>query len=243
MGFVILFNENVKASDVKAVVKKLDKNNAIASMEYTSPDVVLQRWQDMIGEDEDILKLGGVNPFVAELEVRVKPKYAVVDSIEKITAPLLMLPHISEIKIHSELVEQVNSSLRSISLSLLIVALALLIISFVLIFNTVRLAVYARRFSIYTMKLVGATASFIRRPFLIDNLINGFAAGILASIVLMCLQWYLYYVDFTISTLISWSDLIPLMIALILLGMLICVVAAFLATNRYLRLSYDEMFK
>ena len=243
IGYVVLFNEDASEADVQKLFTRLENDPSVISVDFTSPEQVLSRWQEMVGEEEDILKLGGVNPFVGELEVHVVAAYASTDSIEALTAPLLLMPQVSEVKIHAEMVENVNSTLRSITIGLLLVAFALLAVSFVLIFNTVRLAVYSRRFSIYTMKLVGATAAFIRRPFITENIINGLVAGIIASIALVGVLCYLNYVDFTLSSLVSWTEFIPVLCAMIITGMLICGLAALVATNRYLRLTYDEMFK
>ncbi len=243
MGFVILFNDDTTVSDIEMVKKILVKEPAVASMVYSSPEVVLGRWQKMIGEDEDIVKLAGINPFVGELEVRVGKNYACSDSIDRITGSVMLLPQVSEVKIHTELVDRVNATLRSVTFGLLSVAVALLIVSFVLIFNTVRLSVYARRFTIHTMQLVGATAGFVRRPFLRDNLINGLVAGLIASGVIFAMTYYCRTLGSSVAEVIAWQDMFPVAGCLILIGMLICFVAAIFATNRYLRLSYDEMFK
>lgn len=243
MGFVVLMVEDAKPADIKDVQNKLKQSGVVASMTYTSPEDVLARWQQMVGEGEDILRLGGVNPFVAELEVHVKPSYASADSINALAQSFMQLPQVSEIKVHTELIENVNSTLRNVTFGLIFVAVSLLIVSFVLIFNTVRLAVYARRFSIYTMKLVGATAGFIRRPFLYANLINGAVAGILASLALAGMVFYTRYADFSLASILSWTDIIPVLGSLIIVGMLICLIAALFAANKYLSLTYDEMFK
>lgn len=243
MGFVVLFNEEVTASDITAVKTRLEKENGVSSTVYSSPDAVLDRWQKMVGEEEDIIRLAGVNPFVGELEVRVKSAYASSDSIALLTGPLMLMPQVSEIKVHNELVDRLNSTLHSVSLTLIFVAIALLTVSFILIFNTVRLSVYARRFTIYTMKLVGATAAFIRRPFLLDNIVNGLVAGIIASIALVSTIAYGRTLDLSVSAVIDWETVTIVLAGVIVTGILICLVAAIFAANRYLRLSYDEMFK
>lgn len=243
MGFVVLFNEDVTASDISSVKTKVEKLAGVRATSYSSPDAVLDRWQKMVGEEEDIVRLAGINPFVGELEVKVRSEYASNDSIALLTAPLMLMPQVSEIKVHTALVERVNSTLRSISLALVFVAVALLTVSFILIFNTVRLSVYARRFTIYTMKLVGATGSFIRRPFLTDNLVNGLVAGLIASAALVAAVCYGRRYEAEVGVLLDWDVVAAVLVGVILTGMLICLVAAIFAANRYLRLSYDEMFK
>lgn len=242
VGFVVLFNENVTASDINDVREFLSRSEGVAKFDYSSPQVVLDRWQKMMGE-EDILALAGINPFVGEMDVHVTSRYASQDSIENIVAPLMLLPQISDIKVHTEMIGRINSTLRSVTLGLLIVAIALLVISFVLIFNTVRLSVYSRRFIIHTMKLVGATPGFIRKPFLIDNVINGVIAAIIAVIGLSVLIYYCRALDLSVAEVIDWPMILPVFVGVIVVGVLLCLIASLFATNRYLRLSYDEMFK
>ena len=177
MGFVVIFSENVTAADIAQVTDKLKAGGGVRDIQYSSPDDILARWQKMVGEDEDIMKLADVNPFTSELEVKVTDTYASTDSIMTLAAPVMLMPQVSDVKIHNELIDSVNSTLRSISLTLVAVAVALMIVSFVLIFNTVRLSVYSRRFLINTMQLVGATPGFVRRPFILESLVNGAVAG------------------------------------------------------------------
>ncbi|MDE5989012.1 MAG: permease-like cell division protein FtsX [Duncaniella sp.] len=243
MGFVVMFNEDVTASDIASVKSMFEKDPGVSSTVFSSPDAVLERWQAMVGEEEDIIRLSGINPFVAELEVHVNPEYASSDSLDRMIAPLMLLPQVGEVKVHTELVDRVNATLRSVGLGLLVVAVALLIVSFVLIFNTVRLSVYARRFTIYTMKLVGATGGFIRRPFLFDNIVNGLVAGLLASGALILVVLYCSSLDLSVAEILTWQAVLPVIGGLLVTGVFICLVAALFATNRYLRLSYDEMFK
>lgn len=243
MGFVVIFNENVTASDIAQVSKKLTDGGGVRVMEYSSPDDILARWQKMVGEDEDIMKLADVNPFTSELEVKVSDAYASADSIMMLAAPVMLMPQVSEVKIHNELIESVNSTMRSISLTLVAVAIALLIVSFVLIFNTVRLSVYSKRFLINTMQLVGATPAFVRRPFIMESLVNGAVAGVLASVAVGVMLGIGMHIDVSVSSLLSWPQVVGVMVAMIVTGMLICMVAALFACNRYLSLSYDELYK
>lgn len=222
---------------------QLKAHPGVAKCEYSSPEVVLERWQKMVGEGEDICMLADVNPFVGEMDVHVTSKYALSDSINVIIAPLILMPQISDIKVHTEMIGRINSTLRSVTLGLFIVAVALLVISFVLIFNTVRLSVYARRFIIHTMKLVGATPGFIRRPFLVDNVVNGIVASMIAIAGLSLLVYYCRALDLSVASVLDWSILAPVFTGVVIVGVLLCLVASIFATNRYLRLSYDEMFK
>lgn len=243
MGFVVVFDPEATASDISSVTDRLTSSPGIRECIYSSPEVILQRWQKIVGDDEDIMRLAQVNPFLPELEVHVTATYAHPDSIAFLAAPIGLLPSVSDITYNSDLIEGVNSTLSSVTLTLLIVGCGLLIVSFVLIFNTVRLAVYSRRFLIHTMKLVGATAGFIRRPFLAENVVNGLVAGLIASGVIALLVSYCRSLDTALLTVISWTDAGLVMAGTVVTGVAICFIAALFAANRYLRLSYDELFK
>lgn len=243
IGFVVLFNEDVTASEIAAVKKVVTGHPGTAKCDYSSPEMVLERWQKIVGEDEDIMSLAEVNPFVGEMDVHVTPAYASPDSIDVMVSPLMLMPQVSDIKVHTEMIDRINSTLRSVTLGLLIVAIALLVISFVLIFNTVRLSVYARRFTIHTMKLVGATPGFIRKPFLVDNVVNGLIAGIIAVGALSLLIYYGKALNLSVVSLLDVSIVLPVFAGVMVIGVVLCLVAALFAANRYLRLSYDEMFK
>ena len=139
-------------------------------------------------------------------------------------------------------VDSVNSFLNRLSVVLLAIAAALLVISFVLINNTVSLAVYSRRFIIHTMKLVGATGAFIRRPFLLAGAGTGAIAGVAAAAILAGIRAYGATFDPIVDVLLPWWTMAWLLAAVILAGVVICVLASIFATNRYLRADYDEMF-
>lgn len=241
MGFVVIFNDDVTAETVATITNGLKRADAITGTVYSTPDQILERWQELIGEEEDILSLAGVNPFTAELEVRVKPEYASPDSIAVLAAPIVLLPEVNEVKVHNDLIESVGSALRSISLTLVGVAVALLVVSFVLIFNTVRLTVYSRRFLINTMQLVGATAAFVRRPFMVESVVNGIVAGVIASLLLAGAMALALRLDNSVAALIDWPSAFAVMGAMIVTGVVICLIASVMACNRYLKLTYDEL--
>ena len=232
MGFVVIFNEDVTADDIAGVTEHLKSTGAVSRTEYSSPDDILARWQKMVGEDEDILRLANVNPFTAELEVIVNPEYASADSIGGLVAPLALMPQVGDVKIHSDLIDNVNATLRSVSLTLVAIAIALLVVSFVLIFNTVRLSVYSKRFIINTMQLVGATSGFIRRPFLSESVVNGAVAGVIASLIVTAMLYSCRTLDGTIASILDWGTAGLVMGGMVITGMLICLIAALFACNQ-----------
>ncbi|MEG1538961.1 MAG: permease-like cell division protein FtsX, partial [Muribaculaceae bacterium] len=213
----------------------------ISSVKYISKEDGLRSWEAETGEN--LVEMLGVNPLNAEFEVRVKSKYASVDSLNKIVKQLNNNPAIESIAMQRELIDSINNNIANIALVLAIIAGVLMIISFALINNTVRLTVYSKRFIIHTMKLVGAKAGFIRKPFIISNIINGIIAGIIAIVILCICIYYTLQIDNSVAELVSQEMLWCVCGGIIILGMLLCGIAAFLAANKFIRLSYDDLFK
>lgn len=241
LGFDIVLAEASSLDNVNEFKQMLAEAPYVASWLYHSPQEAMDTWQEEMGEN--LVELLEVNPFLPEFEVNVKEEYACADSLLAITAPLDSLPQVAEVNVHTEVVEKVNRNISTLMLILAIAACALAPISFVLINNTVRLTIYSRRFTIHTMKLVGASRGYIRRPFLIANMIQGVVAGVLASAAVASMAAYAFvYIDPALEAYVSRMDVAMVCLALVLLGVLICLLSAWWATQRYLVKSYDELF-
>lgn len=241
MGFSVILSDTATIADVNSLKQRFTTSPGVSGVIYFSPEDALQKWQDETGED--LVKVLGVNPLPGELEIKVKAGYASSDSIESLIAPLKNTPYISEISVHSDMVDAINHNIKSVALILTIVAAALLFISFALINNTVRLTVYSRRFLIHTMKLVGATGSFIRRPIINSNMTSGYIAAIIADAMLAGALLYFHSADKVMASAIPWNQAAWVFGGVIVTGIAICGIASLFATNKYLRSDYDEMFK
>lgn len=241
MGFVLEISSEATADDIAQIKQSIEQAPYLSNFTYKSADDVLNEEKKYLGEE--IMDVMDVNPYHGEFDVKVKPSYAMRDSLELIKDNFSTNKAIVAIHTNSEMVDSVNVGLNKFIIILGIVAIALLIISFVLINNTVRLTVYSRRFIIYTMKLVGAKSGFIRRPIVITNIINGIIAAIIAIAILSGVLYYAGTIDQYIMSMIGSEIIILVFIALIIAGILICAAAATFATNKYLRNDYDDMFK
>lgn len=243
VGFVVVMADDASAGQIEQMRAYWASSQYVASVSYASADDVLHRWQELMTDNDDVVELLGVNPFSPEFEINVHPQYADEETLNRITAPVRSMPGVGDVRLHTEMIGAINSTIRSLAVVLLIVAAAMLMISFVLINNTVRLTVYSRRFIIHTMKLVGATGRFIRRPFMINNLLHGIISGFVACALLAGVLFYVGRVSPEVAEAISWIDAAWVFVMLFLLGVAVCTLAALFATNRYLRADYDEMFK
>lgn len=240
MGFDVVLAETATLDDVNAFKQRLASAPYVASFRYFSPEEAQETWRKEMGEN--LTELLDVNPFLPEFEVNVKADYAVADSLDAIMLPLAEEELVEEVNGHTEVVEQVNRNLSTLMLVLAIAVIALLPISFVLINNTVRLTIYSRRFTIHTMKLVGASRGFIRRPFLLSNLLQGFIAAIVAAALLFAMYAYVWSLDAGLRSVLSESMLAIVCAGMLIVGPLLCLGAAACATQRYLTGNYDDLF-
>ncbi len=241
IGFDVSMSDTASDSQVLAMKRVLSAAPYTASVRYVSKEEALMYWQQETGED--LMKVLGFNPLTAEFEVHVRPQYAEVDSLGAIEAALLRVPGVDVVQVHRDRVEAISRNISNVVAVLGVVALALLAISFALINNTVRLTVYSRRFLIYTMKLVGATPGFIRRPIVISNIINGVIAALVATLALSVGLFYIDKAEGGWSALVTPVEVWCVYGGLMVAGAVLCGIGALLASNKYLRLDYDELFK
>lgn len=240
IGFIVKLDRSASETDANRLKKNFNKAPYVASYVYSSADEILASESEYLGED--IMTLVDVNPYGAEFDVKVRPDFAVADSIAAISESLAEDAAIAEVLTESTMIAAINSALERLTWILAAIAAVLLVISAVLINNTVHLAVYSRRFVIYTMKLVGATGGFIRRPFILAGAFNGLISAAVASVLLICGVLYASNVDPVVASLFN-PMLCGVVIGLLfIVGAFICTVASVFATNRYLRATYDDMF-
>ena len=239
IGFDVVMKNDASQQEIDALKQMWTKAPYVASVKYISKEDALQSWEKETGEN--LMEVIGVNPLSSEFEVRVKPQYVSVDSLNRIEYALSQNKSIDSVKMHKDVVEKINSNVKSGVLVLGAVLVLLVIISFVLINNTVRLAVYSRRFIIYTMKLVGATPGFIRRPFVLTNVVNGLIASLVAMAMLCGLMYYVVEVNYDYANLIEMKHIVMVCVGLMVVGVMMCALAV-LAANRFISLNYDELY-
>ena len=240
LGFVIKMERDVPEASVNQLKQALLASDAVEVLTYNSADDILAQESEYLGED--VSSLLDANPYASEFDIKVRPAYASPDSIAALVDMYDSYQGVSEVVTESAVIEGVDSTLRRVGAILLAVAIVLLAVSIALINNTISLSIYARRFVIHTMKLVGATGGFIRRPFLLAGMVNGLFAGMAATLLLVGARFYISSLDPLLEAALPWACVAVVCVALVVIGTLICVLTAAFATNRYIRSSYDEMF-
>lgn len=242
LGFIVKMDRDAPEASLNTAKKILSGAPYVESYVFSSADDIMAAESRLLGED--ISELVEINPYSSEFDVRVRPAYANIDSIASIVLEARTIPGVAEIITEADVIRGVDTTFRRVTAVLLAVAAVLLFISFVLINNTVSLSIYSRRFIIHTMRLVGATAGFIRRPFVLAGCRNGLVAGLAACAVLAALRFWAGEAEpALVAGALPWPTVMPAVFAgVTLLGILLCAAASLFATSRQLRTSYDEMF-
>ena len=221
--------------------KVLTASDRYSSYRYVSSEEALQEHISSLGEDPSVFL--GYNPLSASYEIHPTEIYSAPDSLVILADQLKALPYVSEVIYPRDLADLMSSNIHDFSLILLGVALALLLISMVLIVNTIRLQIYAKRFLINTMTLVGATSWVTRRPFVWRNMVMGFFSAIAALAVL---SGVVYYVDNRLGVLLfplTWQNIALVSAVVLVSGLLITLFASLIATGRYIRMDNNSLYE
>lgn len=238
--FSILLKDKQKESDIKQLQKKLIAQPFIKSAEYISKEQAARELEEELGENPETFL--GFNPLQASIEVKLHSRYANPDSLGRIEKKLKAYAPVSDLLYRKDMMEMVHANMQRLTLILLALAAMLAAISFVLIGNTIRLLIYSKRFLIHTMKLVGATPGFIRRPFIRYNIVSGLVASLLA---IGMLTGTLYYLQTELQGFIRILDvqtLVLVYVSVLLLGLALSLVATIFAVNKYLRMEGDKLY-
>ena len=233
----VYVKENI---NILKLQKKLDKEPFVKATEYISKKQALREQTEAMGTDPQ--EFLGYNPFTASIEVKLHSDYANSDSIAKIEKKIKKNTNIQEVLYQKDLIDAVNDNIRNISLMLLGLAVILTFISFALINNTIRLTIYSKRFLIHTMKLVGASWSFIRRPFLRRNFWIGVLSAVIADAVLWGAAYWLVSYEPELIRVITPDVMLLVSVSVLIFGVLITWLCALLSINKYLKMKAGKLY-
>ena len=241
LTMTVMLKDSVSVNDAHLFCRELYHRPYSHDIDYISKEQAQREQVKELGSDPS--EFLGFNPFPATLEIRLKADYACRDSLKWIVKELKKDKRVSDLAYMEDLMDRVNVNLSRVSIVLLVLALLLTFVSFSLISNTVRLSVYANRFVIHTMKLVGASWGFIRRPFLKQAVMVGVIAAVLAIAVLGAGVYGLYLTQPGIVEIVTWEVLALTAAAVLLFGIVITALCAFLAVNKFLKMKAQELYK
>ena len=240
INFSVLISDDMKETDILKLQKRLNNEPFVKETEYISKKQALKEQTEAMGTDPQ--EFLGYNPFTASIEIKLHSDYANSDSIAKIEKLIKRNTNIQDVLYQKDLIDAVNENIRNISLVLLALAVMLTFISFALINNTIRLAIYSKRFLIHTMKLVGASWGFIRRPFLKRNIWSGVLAAFIADTILMGAAYWLVSYEPELIRVITPEVMLLVSGAVLVFGVVITFLCAYLSISKYLRMKASTLY-
>ena len=240
LTFSIIVSDDAREADILKMQHSLEKEPFVKEATYISKKEALKEHTEAMGTDPQ--EFLGYNPFKASIEIKLKADYANADSIAWIEKKIKKRTNIQEIMYQRELIDAMNRNIRTISLALLELAAALTLISFTLINNTIRLTIYAKRFAIHTMTLVGASWSFIRRPFLARNFWIGVCSACVADALLWCAAYWVVQQEPELVSIITTRVMLLVSAFVLMMGVLITTLCAYFSINRFLRMKASKLY-
>ena len=236
----VLLDDNISQEDLQNFLTELKGKPYVQSLTYISKEEGARETLAGMGlKNNDFLD---ANPILAELELLLHADYTNKDSIAAIEPALKQRPYVAEVIYPIEEIDRINRIIPIVSSILLGVAILLGCVSFALINNTIQMSVYARRFTIYSMKLIGAKWSFIRRPFMVQAFWVGFSSAMIASGVIGGGIYSIIHLDVYIAQLITPEVLIFTFGSILICGLFLTLFCAYFSVGRFLRMKASEIF-
>lgn len=235
----VLLSDEAENPAIQEYTRQLKQKRYISSLEYISKEQALKEHIEEMGTDpEEFL---GSNPFSPSFEVHLKADYANTDSLNWITQDIKSNTLVTNVVYQKDLIDSLNNNLQKVSMVLLILAALLTFVSFGLINSTVKMSLYANRFLIHTMKLVGARWSFIRRPFLSRSFWIGMVSALLANGILLAgIHLFLNY-DPVLKGIITLRMELIMAGCVLLAGILLTLTCSYLSVNKFLKMKASEL--
>ena len=240
IGIRVIMKDNSREAEILQLQKYLDATVYTKSTEYITKEKAAEELKAELGED--FIDFLGFNPLPSSIDLRLNAEYANIESIEAIEKELLENKNVKEVYYQKSLVQAINQNVQKIGILLLGFSLLLLVIAIALINNTIRLSIYSKRFIIKSMLLVGATQSFIRRPFLIKGAVQGVYSALIALVLIGLI---LYFAQLELPELIDFQDtnlFISLIVLVVVSGILITWLSTYAALRKFLNMKTDDLY-
>lgn len=240
IGFTIYMKDDAKEADIVQFQKFLDASDFVRSTKYVSSEEAAEYLKEVLGED--FVGFMGYNPLKRSIDVKIKSEFSTDDGIVNIQSELLKNPMIHEIDYPVDLIRVINRNVRKAGIVILVFCGLLSLIAISLINNNIRLSVYSKRFLINSMKLVGATQAFIRKPFVIEGVVRGVIGALVANVLL---AGVIVLANQSVPELFGLEEVRivgTLFGAVLALGLIISFLSTTFAVRKYLRLNADELY-
>lgn len=240
MEVSVIMKPGVSEEEALAFQDELKKESFVKTVTFISKEQGEQELKEMLGED--FLDVFETSPVPVSIDMTLTAAYVSADSLDAVKNMVMASDLVEEVNYQKTLVDAMDSNFKKISIVLAVFIGLLLFVSYVLINNTVRLSVFARRFTIHTMKLVGATRSFIRAPFLWRAAVQGLVSALVANAALWGVLSLMENRFGHVMGLLSTSMLVTVMAIVFMAGLLICVVSTYFVVNKLVALEKDQLY-
>jgi cell division transport system permease protein len=240
IGFTIMLKDGVNEIETLKFQKILDASDFAKSTSITTKEQATADLKTDLGED--FVEFLGYSPLLASIDVKLNAEYGNTDSLQIITNELSENANVFEVYYQEDLIDKLNSNVNRLSFFLLIFCVLLFFIAFALINNTIRLSVYSKRFLIRTMRLVGATNSFIQKPFLSKGIYQGIYSSLFAIFMLI---GAIQLVQGDTANMLNIDDLKIIGIVFLLIlasGLFISIFSTFFAVRKFIKLNENELY-
>lgn len=236
----LILDDDISGSEVQRIEQFLKNSKYVKSATYISKEVALKEHIETMGDDPQ--KFLGYNPLMASFETKLNAEYATNEDVEMLESKLKVFDGINRVTYQKDIVNMVNDNIARISLLLIAVATVLLLISITLMNNTIRLSIYSNRFLINTMKLVGATPWFIRKPYIIKATFNGLLASVISILMLGLLIIYIKSEIGLDLFALQTKTLVEVALIVTGLGITLTALSSYFAVGKYLRMKTNDMY-
>ncbi len=240
MQVSVMMKRNVGEAAALKYKKSIDDLPFVRSSAYISKEQGAREMAQLLGED--FLSIFETAPIPVSINLTLKADYVSPDSLAVVKAALEGSAQVEEVVYQQSLVDALNSNLSKISIFLAVFIALLLFISFVLINNTVRLSVYSKRFTIHTMKMVGATRGFIARPFLLQGAFQGLFASFIATLMILGGLFFLRHQFAQLFAVFTLPMLVEVIAIVVVSGLAICVLSSYVTVNKLISLKKSELY-
>lgn len=236
----VLIDDGIDSLKLANLSHEIENAKYVKSYKYISKDEAMKEEIKILGSDPS--EFLDENPFIATFEIYIKSDYHENGKMEQIVKKLKNTPGVLEVEYSKDVIKNVNYYIRIISIVLLVIAGLFTYISFALINNTVRLAIFSMRFSINTMKLVGASWNFIRRPFLKRSIVMGFVSAVSASLIIFIgIHWLWKFMPQS-AVVIDWKVIMTVSFSVFVFGITISVLCTLISLNKYLKMNTNKLY-
>ena len=240
MAVSVLLKQSTSEKEGRALADELASLPYVKESRFISKEEGAEEMKALLGED--FLSVFESSPIPLSIDLKLDGRFVTTDSLDVIKASLLANRRVEEVVYQETLVDALNANLRRISLVTGVVILLLLVISIALIGNTVRLSIYAKRFTIHTMSLVGAKRSFIARPFVLEAVVQGAVSGLVAAAILYAGIRFLGRDSDVLASLLDMRLVYAVLFGTVLLGIVLCAVSTLLVVRRVAYISRDDLY-